>query len=57
MYFTCDIGDFNIALWSMGLIPGRDSEGNFSLCHCIQTGCGAHPSSYSVGTGGFFPWG
>jgi hypothetical protein len=29
--------------------------GNFSLHHCIQTGSGAHPASYPVGTGGSFP--
>jgi len=25
--------------------------GTFSLHHCIQTGCGAHTASYSMGTG------
>jgi hypothetical protein len=29
--------------------------GNFSLRHRVQTGSGAHPASYSVGTKGFFP--
>jgi hypothetical protein len=28
--------------------------GNFSLRHCVQNGSGAHPASYSVGTGGSF---
>jgi hypothetical protein len=27
----------------------------FSLRHCIQTGSGAHPTSYTVGTGDYFP--
>jgi hypothetical protein len=32
-------------------------DGNFSLHHRIQTGSGAHPPSYPVGTGGSFPQG
>jgi hypothetical protein len=24
--------------------------GNFSLHHCVQNGCGAHPASYPMGT-------
>jgi len=31
--------------------------GFLSLCHHIQTGSGAHPASYSVGTWGSYPWG
>jgi hypothetical protein len=27
----------------------------FSLLHVVQTGSGAHPASYSMGTGGSFP--
>jgi hypothetical protein len=34
-----------------GLIP--DGGGNFSLLHCIQTGPGIHPATYSMSTGGF----
>jgi hypothetical protein len=37
-----------------GLIPGRDRD--FSP-HLVQTGSGAHPVSYPVGTGGSFPGG
>jgi hypothetical protein len=33
--------------------PGRGQE--FSLLHVIQTGSGAHPASYPMGTGGSFP--
>jgi hypothetical protein len=33
-----------------GLIPGRGT--NFLLFHSVQTGSGAHPASYSMGTGG-----
>jgi hypothetical protein len=29
----------------------------FSLCHVVQTGSGAHPTSYSMGTAGSFPGG
>jgi hypothetical protein len=29
--------------------------GNFSLLHRVQTGSGAHPASYPVGTRGSFP--
>jgi hypothetical protein len=31
--------------------------GNFSLHHRIQTGSGAHPDSYPMGTRGSFPGG
>jgi hypothetical protein len=31
--------------------------GNFSLHHRVQTGSGAHPASYAMGTGGSFPGG
>jgi hypothetical protein len=27
--------------------------GNFSFLHCVQTGSGAHPASYPMGTRGF----
>jgi hypothetical protein len=38
-----------------GLILGRVK--NFSLHHRIQTGSGAHPASYPMGTKGSFPGG
>jgi hypothetical protein len=28
----------------------------FVFFHSVQTGVGAHPASYTVGTGGSFPW-
>jgi hypothetical protein len=31
--------------------------GNFSLYHRFQTGSGANPASYPMGTGGSFPGG
>jgi hypothetical protein len=30
---------------------------NFSHCHCIQNGLGAHPASCTMGTRGSFPGG
>jgi hypothetical protein len=30
---------------------------NFSLHHRVQSGSGAHPASYPMGTRGSFPWG
>jgi hypothetical protein len=30
---------------------------DFSLLHSVQTGSGAHPASYQMGTGGSFPGG
>jgi hypothetical protein len=40
--------------WTAGV---RFSAGakELSLLHSIQTGSGAHPASYPMGTGGFFP--
>jgi hypothetical protein len=46
------------------LLDDRDSRvgfpvgaGNSSLHHHVQNGSGAHPSSYPMGTGGYFPGG
>jgi hypothetical protein len=41
-------------LGNWGLTSG--GAGKFSL-HRVQTGCGAHSASYSMGTGGPFPKG
>jgi hypothetical protein len=40
-----------------GSIPGRGKEGISSLRHRVQTGSGAHPPSYPMGTGGLLPLG
>jgi hypothetical protein len=45
---TIDIGNSNTELTS-----GQD----FSLLHSVQTGSGAHPASYPMGTGDFSPRG
>jgi hypothetical protein len=34
-----------------------DRGRGFSSNLCVQTGSGAHPASYTVGTAGFFPGG
>jgi hypothetical protein len=41
--------------WSRVRIPAK--AGNFSLHHRVQTGSGAHPASYPMGTRGSFPGG
>jgi hypothetical protein len=35
----------------------RTEAEDFSSNPCVQTGSGAHPASYTVGTGGSFPGG
>jgi hypothetical protein len=37
------------------MVPGRGWD--FSLCHHVQTGYGAHPASYPMGTESSFPRG
>jgi hypothetical protein len=39
--------------WSVARVPA--GAGNFSLHHRVQTGSGAHPSSYAIGSKGSFP--
>jgi hypothetical protein len=34
-------------LVGFGLIPRCDNKKIYFLCHHVQTGCGAHPTSYS----------
>jgi hypothetical protein len=41
--------------WSRVRVPVR--TGNFSLHHRVQTGSGAHPACYPMGTRGSFPGG
>jgi hypothetical protein len=55
-------GRVGIAQWySAGLWAGRlglrvlVGAGNFSLHHRVQTGAGAHPASYPMGTMSYFP--
>jgi hypothetical protein len=64
-YFTCSpiqsargssgsiVSDYGLD--DRGLIPDRGR--GFSSSPCVQTGSGAHPASYPMGTGGPFPGG
>jgi hypothetical protein len=36
-------------------IEVRSPTEDFSSSPCVQTGSGAHPASYPMGTGGYFP--
>jgi hypothetical protein len=42
--------------WPAGVRSPTEAE-DFSSNLCVQTGSGAHPPSYTVGTGGSFPGG
>jgi hypothetical protein len=42
--------------WTAGVRSPTEAE-DFSSNLCVQTGCWAHPASYTVGTGGSFPGG
>jgi hypothetical protein len=47
--------DFQRTARIQGYIPGRAK--GFSLLRDVQSGSGAHPTSYKKGTGGCFPGG
>jgi hypothetical protein len=42
--------------WTIGVRSPTGAE-DFSSSPCVQTGSGAHPAFYPVGTGGSFPGG
>jgi hypothetical protein len=42
--------------WTIGVRSPTETE-DFSSSSCVQTGSGAHPVSYTMGTGGPFPGG
>jgi hypothetical protein len=42
--------------WTAG-VRFLTEEEDFSSNLCVQTGSGAHPASYTMGTGGSFPGG
>jgi hypothetical protein len=42
--------------WTAGVRSPTEAE-DFPSNLCVQTGSGAHPASYTMGTGGSFPWG
>jgi hypothetical protein len=39
--------------WTVGVRFSADARG-FSFLHIMQTGSGGHPSSHTMGTGGYF---
>jgi hypothetical protein len=49
------VSDYGLDDWA---IEVRSPTGaDFSSSPCVQTGSGAHPASYPMGTGGSFPGG
>jgi hypothetical protein len=42
--------------WTAGVRSPTEAE-DFSSSLCFRTGSGAHPASYTMGTGGSFPGG
>jgi hypothetical protein len=42
--------------WTAGVRSSTEAE-DFSSNLCVQTASGAHPASYTMGTGGSFPGG
>jgi hypothetical protein len=54
VYKTGHLGQYSIQTtgWMIRIrLPAE--AGNFSLCHCVQIGSGAHPASYPMDTRGF----
>jgi len=51
--------NMTVSLWDFRITDCQAVEvrfmGNFSLRHRVQTGSGAHLTSYPTGTGGSFP--
>jgi hypothetical protein len=43
-------------VWTAGVRSATEAE-DFSSNLCVQTSSGAHPASYTMGTGGSFPGG
>jgi hypothetical protein len=43
--------------WTIGIrgFDSRQGAGNFSVLHFVQTGSGAHPAFYPMGTGALSP--
>jgi hypothetical protein len=41
---------------SVGIATGYGLNGRISIPGCVQTGSGAYPASYLMGTGCSFPW-
>jgi hypothetical protein len=62
MVLKCEVisDKFNVfgiySPWAIGVRSPTGAE-DFSSSLCVQTGSGAHPAAYPVGTGGPFPGG
>jgi hypothetical protein len=50
------VSDYELDDRSIGVRSPAGAE-DFSSSPCVQTGSGAHPASYPMGTGGPFPGG
>jgi hypothetical protein len=50
------VSDYGFDDRAIGVRSPAGAEG-FSFSLCVQTGSGAHPASYTMGTGGPFPGG
>jgi hypothetical protein len=50
------VSDYGLDDWAIGVRSLTGSE-DFSSSPCVQTGSGAHPASYPMGTGGSFSGG
>jgi hypothetical protein len=49
------VSDYGLDDWAIEVRSPTVSD--FSSSPCVQTGSGAHPASYPMGTGGSFPGG
>jgi hypothetical protein len=47
--------DYSLDDRAIGVVSPAGAN-NFSSRSCVQIGCGAHPASCAMGTGGPFPW-
>jgi len=55
--FTIKIATCWATSWMIWSSSPTGGGGNLSFHHCVQTGFGAQPASYSMGTRGSFPGG
>jgi hypothetical protein len=45
------VSDYELDYWAIGVRSPAEAK-DFSFNLCVHTGSGAHPASYTVGTGG-----
>jgi hypothetical protein len=50
------VSDYGLDDWAIEVRFPIEAE-DFSCSLCVQTGSGAHPASYPMGSGGSFPGG